>query len=289
MVKLVKMILIIMIVFALASCDQEKTIISLKNVEASSKQLQDVELYNLHYKSDGLDIGGYVLKPVKLKTRAPVLIFNRGGNRNESMVDWNLIHYELASWARKGFVVIASQYRGNQSSEGKDEFGGADVDDVLHLVNVAKELPYADSKNIVMLGYSRGGMMAYLAAKKGMPIKAMAVVDGFTDLFDTYNSREQGMTDVLDELVGSPVADKSKYKDRSAVYWANKINVPTLILHGQKDWRVSVKQADELAKKLKENHKEYKYISYPNGDHTLLNHYKQSHAEILNWFNHYLK
>lgn len=290
-----KTILIIMLVFSLTSCVQkdktkvshEKSIVSLKRVQMPVKQLDDVEVYNLRYKSDGLKIGGYVVKPKKVKAKAPVLIFNRGGNNDDGLVDSNLISFELSAWARQGFVVIASQYRGNQMSEGKDEFGGADVNDVLHIIDVAKELPYADSKNVVMLGYSRGGMMAYLAAKRGIPIKAMAVVGGITDLFDTYNSREQAMKEVLDKLVGSPASEKN-YKERSAIYWADQINVPTLILHGQDDWRVPVKQADELAQKLKENHKEFKYISYPNGDHSLQNNWKESHSEILKWFKQYL-
>jgi dipeptidyl aminopeptidase/acylaminoacyl peptidase len=293
--ELGKAILVIMLVVLLASCvqndktivRQEKTIMSLKRVQMPVKQLDDVEVYNLRYKSDGLKIGGYVVKPKKIKGKAPVLLFNRGGNDDDGLVDSNLISFELSAWARQGFVVIASQYRGNQMSEGKDEFGGADVDDVLQLVKVAKELPYADSKKVVMLGYSRGGLMAYLAAKKGIPIKAMAVVGGITDLIDTYNNREQAMKDVLDKLVGSPDSEE-KYKDRSAIYWADKINVPTLILHGHDDWRVSVKQADELAQKLKEDHKVFKYISYPKGDHSLQNNWKESHLEILNWFNKYL-
>ncbi|MBA3752445.1 hypothetical protein H0X06_06715 [Candidatus Dependentiae bacterium] len=44
-----------------------------------------------------------------------------------------------------GYVVIASPYRGNDRSEGTDEIGGADINDVIALLPVIKELSYVDS------------------------------------------------------------------------------------------------------------------------------------------------
>ena len=54
-------------------------------------------------------------------------------------------------------------------------------------------LPFVEPEKIVMLGYSRGGMMTYLAIKHGAKIKAAAVVSGVSDLEQAYNEREQGM------------------------------------------------------------------------------------------------
>ncbi len=70
--------------------------------------------------------------------------------------------YEFVS---NGFVVVASQYRGADGGEGKEEYGGADIADVLNLIPLAKSLGYADMKNVFMFGNSRGGMMTYLALK----------------------------------------------------------------------------------------------------------------------------
>jgi hypothetical protein len=37
-------------------------------------------------------------------------------------------------------VVVASQYRGNGGGEGHEEFGGAEVHDILNLIPLAKSL-----------------------------------------------------------------------------------------------------------------------------------------------------
>ncbi|WP_214483652.1 prolyl oligopeptidase family serine peptidase [Bacillus sp. SM2101] len=283
-----KVILLMFLVLSLAACSEaEKTIISLENENRPEGKLENTEVINLKYRSDGHEVTGYIIKPKENHKVSPVLIFNRGGNRDYGMIDINTINY-LSGWAQKGYIVIASQYRGSISKEGQDEFGGSDVNDVMNLVNVAKELPYADTNNIFMLGMSRGGMMAYLAAKKDIQVKAIAVVGGITDLFDTYENRGEDMKSVLEDLVGNPLLDKQKYIDRSAIFWADEIKVPTLILHGEDDWRVSVKQANELANKLKEHNREYKFISYPKGDHVLNTHFEEVVDEIDVWFNEYL-
>jgi hypothetical protein len=60
----------------------------------------------LHYKSDGLNIGGYVVKPKKIKGHAPVLILNRGGN-NDGMTDL-FDTYKNREQAMKKFIVHIS-------------------------------------------------------------------------------------------------------------------------------------------------------------------------------------
>ncbi len=90
--------------------------------------------------------------------------------------------------------------------------------------------------------------MTYLAIKHNAEIKAAAVVGGVTDLEQSYNEREEGMKNVIRELVGMK---KSEWEKRSAVYWPHKINVPILILHGEDDWRVKVSQAKKLSESTK--------------------------------------
>ena len=63
----------------------------------------------------------------------------------------------LSYLSRNGYVVLASQYRGNDGGQGQEEFGGADVNDVLNLMPLARSLSFADAKNTVILGFSRGG------------------------------------------------------------------------------------------------------------------------------------
>ena len=54
-------------------------------------------------------------------------------------------------------MVLASQYRGNDGGQGKEEFGGSDINDVLNLIPLAESISFMNADRIVMLGFSRGG------------------------------------------------------------------------------------------------------------------------------------
>ena len=212
------------------------------------------------------------------------MIYNRGGNREFGKLEEKTLSSYVSYWAEQGYVVLASQYRGNDGGEGKEEFGGADINDVLNLVEVAEELPYVDHNKKVMLGTSRGGMMTYLAIKNDIDIQAAAVVSGVSDLINIYEEREYRMKLMLEDMVGSLKDNESEYEKRSAVNWADKIDVPTIIIHGAKDERVPVEQARDIAEKLNKYDKTYKYIEYPNADHSRGSHHEASSKEILDWF-----
>ena len=187
----------------------------------------------------------------------------------------------LSSLYSNNYVVLASQYRGNDGGEGQEEFGGKDINDVINLIPLAKSFSFTESKKIVILDFSRGGMMTYLAIKHGADIEAAAVVGGVTDLSQLYNEREEGMKMVIRELVGMY---KNEWEKLSAYYWPEKIDVPILILHGEDDWRVKVSQAKNLSEKLREAGKVYELVVFPKGDHGLNTHRSERNKMIFDWF-----
>lgn len=118
--------------------------------------LQEVVVQRIAYLSDGLRVQGYIAEPIAGKD-LPAIIFNRGGNREfGALTDARAIR-TLGTLAREGYVVVASQYRGNAGGEGQEEFGGTDVNDVLNLIALLEQHPRVDASRIGMYGWSRGG------------------------------------------------------------------------------------------------------------------------------------
>ena len=76
------------------------------------------------YSSEGLRVKGYLVIP-KGELPFPCLIVNRGGNRDFGALSQMAAVVWLGSMAERGYVVIASQYRGVAGGEGMEEFGGA--------------------------------------------------------------------------------------------------------------------------------------------------------------------
>ena len=268
--------------------DSDGEIVACAALEIDSPYEGKVEVYRMRYLSDGLEVVGFVVKPKGDDVKYPVLIFNRGGNREYGKIEDSTLTY-LAYLSASGYVVVASQYRGNDGGQGREEFGGSDINDVLNLIPLVESLPFVAPDKIVMLGYSRGGMMTYIAITKTDRVKAAAVVGGVSNLIQMYDEREQAMKQVCIDLVGgTPQVKEAEYEKRSAYFWAEKIDTPVLILHGEDDWRVNVTQAEKLAERLKELGKTYELVTYPGGDHVIMTHWEDRNTRIQQWFAKYL-
>lgn len=255
------------------------------------KYLDSIEIYRITYLSDGLKINGLLVKPKK-KGTYPCVIYNRGGNRDFGALKIAHGAITLGQIAKEGYVIIASQYRGNGGSEGLEEFGGKDVNDVTILTEVLKEIEDADPNNIGMYGWSRGGMMTYLALTKSEKIKAAVVGGAVSNNFNTIKDRPAMETQVLSELIPNYAENKnSELKKRSAIKWVEKFpkDVPILMLHGNSDWRVKPEQSLNLALEFEKHRIPYRLIMFEGGDHGISEHQEEVQEQVLKWFDRYLK
>ena len=247
------------------------------------------ECRRIKYMSDGLKVIGFIWKPKNTEgKKLPLIIVNHGGNGDfGKLTPWTGFGYY--GYVSSGFVVIGPQYRGVDGGEGSDEFGGADLHEVMNVIPLAKSLGYVDMNNVFIAGASRGGMMVYLALKNNIPVNAAAVVSGISDLIGGGKERS-GMIGVYKNRI--PDFDKrgdELLRERSAVSWADKINTPVLMLHGTADWRVNTGQVLALAQKLQENGKSYELIIYANDDHGVPLNRADADRRIVEWFRMHMK
>ncbi len=245
----------------------------------------ELELLKIKYLSDGLKIVGFIYKPKRAEgQKLPVIIFNRGGLADGAIGPQNFNYlYEMHRYASEGFVVIASQYRGADGSEGKDEAAGADTDDVMSLIPLARALPYVDMSRLFMWGYSRGAMMTLQALKRGAPVKAVAVVGAPTDLMANVNN--PGFIQFARSVYPDFDARRDEHlKSRSAILWVDKIEVPLLIMHGGADPGTSPTNAINLAQKLEEQGKTYELVVYAKDNHGVFRNAEDRLRRTVDWF-----
>lgn len=220
------------------------------------------------YESDGLRIKGYLLRARVGKAHRPVLVFNHGGNRDYGKLNINDLLW-LNKLAQKGYLVAASQYRGVDGSEGNDEFGGADVDDVRNIALLAERLPEAASGRTYIAGHSRGGMMTYLTLKGSHEFKAAAVLAGECDLQRGLQDWPAFEKEVYEQLIPNYAADRvAALEARSACDWPALITTPVYLFQGDADQNVSPIQAAEMQTALERVHVEVRLEKIPGGDHS---------------------
>lgn len=240
------------------------------------------------YLSDDLKVKGYIAYPKNSdKEKLPCIIWNRGGYKNKGAIDhFNAkgIYGQLASW---GYVVFASQYRGNNGGEGKEELGGSDVNDILNLIPLADEIPEADSSKWAIEGWSRGGMMTFLALLKNPDFKC-AVLSGAISNLKQIADENPSTKEFYKELINKENFEE-ELKKRSAINFAENLpKIPYLLMHGASDDTVSSIQSIELSKKFIEENIEHRIVIFENGDHFLKNHRKEVDALRKMWYEKYL-
>jgi len=251
---------------------------------------ESVRAEAITYISDGLRVNGFLLRPTTAGPH-PCVIYARGGNREFGAIRprrvWGLLA-RMASW---GYVVAATQYRGVDGGDGSEEFGGADVDDLLALLPVLEAEPGADASRVGIYGGSRGGLMTYLALSRSDRFSAAAVRSGVSDALSWVEQRPE-MAEVFAEIVPGYVDDpRAALLARSPARWAEELaaSTPLLILHGTADWRVPPDAALRMASALQAARRPYRLVLLEGSDHALHEHRDEHDRQVRGWFDRFVR
>jgi dipeptidyl aminopeptidase/acylaminoacyl peptidase len=253
-------------------------------------RLARVELTKIVYISDGLKVHGVLARPIAAGTY-PCVIYNRGGSRDSGAITPEDAAEHLARIAEWGYVVAASQYRGNAGGEGADAFGGADKADVLNLIPLLDDLAVADATRIGMWGWSRGGLMTYQALARTNRISAAIVMSGVADAFD-YMERRPDMEQVFGDLIPGYAQNRdAELVARSPIRWAEQLckRTPILLLHGGADWRVHPTQALRMATALYQHKHPFRLVFFEGADHALAEHRAEALRLCRDWLDRYVR
>lgn len=247
--------------------------------------------------TDGLHIQGVLTYPVGYESGKPYpLIVNpHGGPEGTSMDGWNTWPQLLAA---HGYVVLQPNYRGSGgrgiafAKGDHNDLGGKEFQDILAGVDRLVQRGIADPKRVGMGGWSYGGYLSALAATHHSErFKAAVMGAGICNWLSFM-----GTTDIPHEM--SLVHwnqwgydDPAMYWDRSPLSRIDKAKTPTLILHGEKDVRVSPGQAWEMYTALKTKGVPTQLVLYPRSGHGVSEraHRLDLYTRQLEWFDQYLK
>lgn len=172
-----------------------------------------------------------------------------------------------------------------------DEFGGREVDDLLALLPIVDQLPGTNTARIGVWGTSRGGMMAFLAARRSSRFGALVAESTPTDLVHELAVRPQ-----MEQVFSTWVPDFDTRRDealaqRSAALWADELDpaMPILILHGANDERVSTHSPLMMAERLQAARHPYKLVIFDGAGHGLREVADEANREVFAWFTRHLK
>lgn len=225
--------------------------------------------------------------------RWPLLQMIHGGPHNaitnEFHFRWNL--HVLAS---RGYIVACVNFHGSSG------FGQAFADsitgdlatkpfqDIMRATDYLLQLPYIDKERLAAAGASYGGYM-------------IAWINGHTDRFKclvchagVYNWHSMMASDILkfrERALGAPPWENMERVDQqSPQRFAAQFRTPTLISHGEKDYRVPVTQGFEFYNTLRQKGIPSRLIYFPDENHWILKpeNSRLWHREVFAWLERYI-
>jgi dipeptidyl aminopeptidase/acylaminoacyl peptidase len=179
----------------------------------------------------------------------------------------------LAYWWSRGFDVLVPDPRGT-TGHGRayqvalhGGWGRVDVDDTAAIVRHAHDAGWAEADRTVVVGGSSGGLTALGVLGLHPGLAAGGVVSyPVTDIGDLAERSHRFEAHYTVSLVG-PLDDVVTYRERSPLSYADRIDVPLLVLHGDEDPVVPVDQSARLAQRVRAAGGDVEYHVMPGEGH----------------------
>lgn len=238
-------------------------------------ELPDYE--EIQYKSsDGSAVSGFLLKPpnLDLDRSYPLLLLIHGGPQGAWSQSWSY-RWNAQAMAAAGFVVFMPNPRGS-TGYGQSfidginaDWGGKVVDDILSGLDAITPRPYIDRNRVVAAGGSYGGYMVNWLLGHSERFQAFVSHAGLYDLNSFFGATEE-LWFPLWEFGGAPWQKPELYQKWSPSNAVEKFKTPTLVIHGQQDFRVPVEQGMALFTALQMRDVPSKFLYYPDAGHWIL-------------------
>lgn len=222
---------------------------------------------------DGTEVPVIVYRPRGLPagTRAPVIVNVHGGPEAQSALWFSPIMQFLVG---HGYIVVEPNVRGS-TGFGKRYAHMDDVerreDSVRDLAEVnrwLRTLPDVDPNRIAVMGGSYGGYMT-LAAITLYPELWAAACDivGIAN-FRTFLQNTAAYRRALREAEYGTLANHGALLDRiSPIHRVDRITTPLMVIHGARDPRVPVGEAEQIVAALRARSRTIEYIRFENEGH----------------------
>jgi dipeptidyl aminopeptidase/acylaminoacyl peptidase len=197
----------------------------------------------------------------------PFLVLPHGGPEANDELAFDAFSRTVAGL---GYVVLQPQYRGS-TGYGADflaaiyqHFGDRAYEDVNSATDYAIEQGWADPNRLAIFGWSAGGFMTSWTVTQTNRYKAAIEGAGITDWGPFLWTSDIAQVDYDARWTEENPDAFSKF---SAVYFANKVTIPLLILHGEADQRVPTFQGTEYFQILAARGKTVRMVTYPGSPH----------------------
>ncbi|MCR2821025.1 S9 family peptidase [Lederbergia panacisoli] len=224
--------------------------------------------------AEGWKVSGWIMKPVGYEEgkKYPLVLEIHGGPH---AMYANTYFNEFQILAAQGFGVLYTNPRGSHGYGQKfvdavrGDYGGNDYNDLMAAVDYAIErYDFIDQDRLGVTGGSYGGFMTNWIVGHTNRFKAAVTQRSISNWISFYGVSDIGYY-FTDWQILADLDNIEKLWNHSPLKYVNEVETPLLILHGEKDYRCPIEQAEQLFIALKHRKKETKFVRFPESNHEL--------------------
>jgi len=230
----------------------------------------------------------------------PTLLYCGGGPQSTVSQFWSY-RWNFQMMAAKGYIVVAPNRRGLPGfgqewlEEISGDYGGQNMLDYLSAIDTVAMEPYVNREKLGAVGASYGGFSVYwLAGNHQGRFKAFIAHDGMFNLESHYLETEEMWFANWD--LGGPYWDSTnlvaqKTYASSPHRFVDKWNTPILIIHGEKDYRISYSEGLQAFNAARLKNIPARLLIFPEENHWVLSPQNGIlwQREFFSWLDTYLK
>lgn len=242
---------------------------------------------------DGQEVDGWIIYPTNYDSAKsyPLWLVIHGGPHAAYGPNF---YFTVQLFAAQGYIVFYPNPRGSETY-GQEfaccidkDWGNRDYADIMNGVDALIEKGIIDQEQMFAYGWSYGGYMACWIATQTDRFKAICAGASVTNMVSAYGTSDITIDDEY-EYGSQPWADSEQLINRSPLKYVQNITTPIMLMHGEKDQRVSVTQSEEFYIALKRLEKEVVMVKYPGESHIPSRpvHKLDRFKRIICWFDYY--
>ena len=230
--------------------------------------------------SDGKKIHSWVIYPPNFDSakKWPMLTYCQGGPQGQ-IGQWFSYRWNFHLMAANGYVVVAPNRRGLPgfgrawNDEISGDWAGQPMRDILSVTDNMMAEPYIDKDKVAAIGASYGGYTVYwLMGNHAQRFCSMIAHCGVFNLEAMYGGTEE--TFFVDWELGGPywksAAVQEDYNRISPHKFVKNWDVPLLVIHGEKDFRIPSTQGMDAFVTAKLKGIPSRFLYYPEEGHWVL-------------------
>jgi dipeptidyl aminopeptidase/acylaminoacyl peptidase len=247
--------------------------------------------------ADGTKVHSILTRPANFDPRKkyPMVVLIHGGPQGAWLHNFGY-RWNANIYAAAGYVVLMPNPRGSTgygqkfTDEISGDWGGKVYEDIMNAVDNAISLGFVDPNRIGAAGGSFGGYMVNWILGHNNRFKALVSHAGVYNLVSMYGTTEE-LWFTEWEFRGNPWNSPEQYSKFSPHNFVKNFRTPTLVIHGELDYRVPVTEGIQLFTALQRQNVPSKMIVFPDEGHWILKPHNSEmwYRNVLEWFDKYVK